>query len=120
MRCDFNRLAVYLSFRTPIGGKLPPPPASGGATAGDDGGCTDLGGDETREEDLRDDFGRIARVDAAIVGGLLHQMPDSVVLTAERSQRDHSAAARIQLHHACATRYDALRDAILTCARKPT
>jgi len=31
VRYDFNRLAVYLSFRTPIGGKLPPPP-SGGAT----------------------------------------------------------------------------------------
>ena len=26
VRYDFNRLAVYLSFRTPIGGKLPPSP----------------------------------------------------------------------------------------------
>jgi len=26
VRYDFNRLAVYLSFRTPIGEKLPPPP----------------------------------------------------------------------------------------------
>ena len=32
VRYDFNILAVYLSFRTPIGGKLPLPP-SGGATA---------------------------------------------------------------------------------------
>ena len=28
VRYDFNRLAVYLSFRTPIGGKLPPPLAA--------------------------------------------------------------------------------------------
>jgi len=27
VRYDFNRLAVYLSFRTPIGGKLPPSPS---------------------------------------------------------------------------------------------
>ena len=35
VRYDFNRLAVYLSFRTPIGGggELPPLP-SGGATGG--------------------------------------------------------------------------------------
>ena len=30
VRYDFNRLAVYLSFRTPIGGSFPLPP--GGAT----------------------------------------------------------------------------------------
>ena len=36
VRYDFNRLAVYLSFRTPIEGKLPPsPPPSGGATVSD-------------------------------------------------------------------------------------
>jgi len=35
---DFNRLAVYLSFRTPIGGKLPPFPP-GGATAYIDKDC---------------------------------------------------------------------------------
>jgi len=33
VRYDFNRLAVYLSFRTPIAGKLPPFPHSGGAAA---------------------------------------------------------------------------------------
>jgi len=32
VRYDFNRLAVYLSFRTPIVGKLPPFLPSGGAT----------------------------------------------------------------------------------------
>jgi len=34
VRYDFNRLALYLSFRTPIGGKLPPfPLPPGSATA---------------------------------------------------------------------------------------
>ena len=32
VRYDFNRLAVYLSFRTPIGGSFPLPLPSGGAT----------------------------------------------------------------------------------------
>ena len=107
VRYDFNRLAVYLSFRTPIGGKLPLPP-SGGAT-GDDisvrgaGACravaTSSGGYKLAKPSWRCDFCGYETTEARNLRIHMTSEKHAHNLLALQQSAAAAAAAHANMHH---------------------